>query len=316
MSRPTALTIGNFDAVHRGHVALVGAARSAAGGSGRVVALTFDPHPLAVLRPRAVPPRLSTFDQRAQWLAEAGADAVVPLRPTAELLKQSPEEFVADLVKRYAPGAIVEGADFRFGHGRAGSVETLNVLGKRHGFETIVVEPVEVALSDHSVVRVSSSLIRWLIGHGRVRDAVILLGRAYELRGVITAGDKRGRTIGVPTANLAPTEQLLPADGIYAGTAARPDGRNFAAAISVGTKPTFGEHPRVCEAHLIGYDGPLDDYGWEIRLQFHHWLRDQLAYATVDALIEQLHRDIKAAADAGPAVAGVGVTPAAQTVTA
>jgi riboflavin kinase / FMN adenylyltransferase len=323
--RMTAITIGNFDGVHLGHVRLVQAARSVVHPAGKVVVQSFDTHPFTILRPHAVPPRLTTFAQRECWLREAGADEVVALHPTKELLSQTPEQFIASIVKQLSPSFVVEGPDFHFGKGRAGTIETLHQLGGKFGFRTIVIDPVETALSDQSIVRASSSMIRWLLTQGRVRDARMLLGRPYELVSTVVCGDKRGREIGVPTVNLAPTECMLPADGIYSGMAVversdvrgqmseirshassskgsernarltsdlRPLTSSFPAAISVGTKPTFGDHPRVCEAHLIGYSGPLDDYGWTLRLQFHDWLRDQVTYTSVDLLIDQLKRDI------------------------
>lgn len=297
--RRTVITIGNFDGVHLGHAALVSAARrvaerSALGHSGpAVTVLSFDPSPITLLQPGKAPPRLSQFTQREQWLRRAGADDIVALRPTPGLLDLTAERFLNTLVEQYRPVAIVEGPDFRFGRARGGSIALLRELESRFGYETIVVDPVEAVLSDQNLVRVSSTLVRWLLMHGRVRDAMVLLGRPYELRCQVVRGDRRGRTIGVPTANLDQLDQLLPGDGIYAGLAERPDGRRFPAAISVGTKPTFGQHPRTCEAHLLGYSGPLDDYGWTIRLEFHHWLRDQLIYHEVDALIDQLQRDIQ-----------------------
>lgn len=290
--RTIAITIGNFDGVHRGHLALIRAGREAVGPAGRVAALVFEPHPLTVLRPQAAPARLSRFSQRKTWLLEAGADEVHPITPSQDFLRQSPEAFVAALAEQYAPAAIVEGPDFHFGRGRAGNVETLRHLETAYGYRTIVIDPVEVTLSDLSIVRVSSSMTRWLLAQGRVRDAAILLGRPFELQAQVVKGDQRGRDIGFPTINLDHGDCLLPADGIYAGVAVRPDGATYAAAISVGTKPTFGNSPRVCEAHLIDYNGPLNDYGWTVTLQFHDWLRDQLKYASVDALVDQLHRDI------------------------
>jgi riboflavin kinase/FMN adenylyltransferase len=196
------------------------------------------------------------------------------------------------IVQAAHPQLVVEGGDFRFGKGRAGDIEVLRTLGTSHGFSLIVVDPVTCVLSDCSVVPAASSMVRWLLGHGRVRDAAIMLGRPYELIAAIRSGDKFGRSIGVPTANLEHSDFLLPADGIYSGTAIVPDGREFPAAISVGTKPTFGQRPRVCEAHLLGFDGPLDDYGWTIHLRFTDWIRDQVAFASVTELVEQLHRDI------------------------
>jgi riboflavin kinase / FMN adenylyltransferase len=295
----SALTIGAFDGVHRGHAALVRAARQAAGDAGRVIALSFDPHPLSLLRPEHVPPRLSTFEQRREWLTDLGADDVQRIEPTREFLSQSPEQFIDWLVERYQPSVIVEGPDFRFGRGRAGSIDTLRQHESRCGYRTIVIEPVEVALSDQNIVTASSTITRWLISHGRMQDAARVLGRPYEIRCPVIEGDRRGRLFGVPTANLGHGEYLLPADGVYAGFAHLPDrgGRTSRprAAISVGTKPTFGDHPRVCEAHLIDYDGPLDHYGWTISLQFHCWLRDQLIYADVNQLREQVERDVAAA---------------------
>ncbi|MCI0363975.1 MAG: bifunctional riboflavin kinase/FMN adenylyltransferase [Phycisphaerales bacterium] len=299
-----AITIGNFDGVHLGHVELIRAARSAvdgrAGANGRVMVLALDPHPLTVLRPSAAPPRLSSIDQRFGWIRQAGADEVIVLKPDADFLSQTAEEFIGRIAEEYSPEAIVEGPDFRFGRGRAGSVETLRELSKKCRFRTIVVDPVEVVLSDQSVVRASSSMARWLIERGRVRDAAMVLGRPYQLSADVVPGDRRGRELGVPTINLHQGDFLLPADGIYSGDATLPNGQPFAAAISVGAKPTFGSHPRVCEAHLLGYSGPLDDYGWKVQLDFHDWLRDQLTFSNVKLLVEQLKRDIAAVESAEP----------------
>lgn len=299
MPSTTALSIGAFDGVHLAHATLVREARSAVGAGGRVVVLTFDPHPATVLRPDDAPPRLSTLEQRRAWLATAGADEVVALRPTAELLRRSPERFIGELVEQYRPGLFVEGPDFRFGHERRGSVDTLRDLGATLGFEVRVIEPVMAALSDQHVVPVSSTMIRWLLRHGRVRDAAALLGRPYELVGTVVAGARQGRELSMPTANLEHGEALLPADGVYAGRASAPDGTTFPAAISVGTKPTFGTHARLCETHLIGYDGPLDDYGWTITIRFAEWLREQLSFDGIEALVAQMQRDVTRAKAVG-----------------
>ncbi len=293
MSELRAITIGNFDGVHVGHVRLINEARKAAGPDGSVTALAFDPHPLTVLRPGATSQRLSTFDQRRKWLTEAGADEIVQLRPTTELLRLEPAQFLAWVAKEYRPDLIVEGDDFRFGRARAGSAQTLQEHEATHGYRAIIIPAVHATLSDHSVVRASSSMLRWLLANGRVRDAAILLDRPYEIRAQVVPGDRRGRDLGVPTANLDHGDCLLPADGIYCGAANRPDGQRYAAAISVGTKPTFGSNPRLCEAHLIDFAGQVDEYGWIIELQFDDWLRDQLAFEQVDQLTEQLQRDIQ-----------------------
>jgi riboflavin kinase / FMN adenylyltransferase len=286
-----AISIGNFDGVHRGHAALIQRARQIAGLNGRVAAVTFEPHPAAILRPSAAPARLATPRQRHGWLRAAGADEVVELRPTIELLGQEPAEFIRTMVDRFHPAAIVEGDDFRFGRGRRGSIDLLESLGAKHGYQTIVVPAVEVVLTDQTVNRAGSTLTRWLLQHGRVRDAAVVLGRPYELQSTIERGDQRGRDIGFPTANLKWNDQLLPRDGVYAGIGIR-DGASWPAAISVGTKSTFGEHRRVCEAYLIGYEGPVDEYGWTIDLRFVDWLRDQVAYAGIQPLVEQIRVDV------------------------
>ena len=300
MSSQTAITVGNFDGVHLGHAELVRKARCAVGNEGIVRVLSFDPHPSTVLNPRSVSLRLSYFRQRTEWLENLGADEVIRLQPTAEFLSFSPEVFIRWLVENHQPSVIVEGPDFRFGSERSGTIETLRALKGKYGFDTLVIDPVEASLSDGSLVKASSSLIRWLIGRGRVRDAICLLGHPYEIRATVVEGDRRGRDLGIPTANLEHGEMMLPADGIYAGHAWLPDGSEYPAAVSVGTKPTFGEHPRVCEAHLIGYDGPLDHYGWSIRLHFHEWLRDQITFSDVDALMSQMHRDLQEAKTLAP----------------
>ncbi len=294
MPLSTAITIGNFDGVHRGHAALIQAARDTVGDQGRVIALCFDPHPARILHPdspSAGPARLSSFAEREAGLLDTGADEVIRLQPTPEFLGQSPDAFIASLTQQYGPKVIVEGPDFRFGQKRAGSVATLRKLEEKYGYKTMIIDPVETTLSDGLVVTISSTMIRNLLIQGRVGDVSRLLGRPYSLNCPIVMGDRRGRTIGFPTANLDPGDRLLPADGIYAGLAHRPDGANFPASISIGSKPTFGASPRTCEAFLIGYNGPVDDYGWIIQLEFHHWQRDQLKFSAIPALIEQIKRD-------------------------
>ena len=305
----TVLTIGTFDGVHLGHRALVEravavASAVAAGGGKRahVVVLAFDPSPMEVLSPEKAPARLTTFAQREKLLREAGADRVVRLVPTTELLALEPAEFVSRLVAEYRPRAIVEGADFRFGARRGGDVGLLRSLGETHGFSVELVEQVELSLSDNTVAPARSTAIRSLVAQGRVSDATCLLGRPYAMAGKVVPGDRRGRTIGFPTANLD-SPCLAPADGVYAGRARLADGRVMAAAISVGTKPTFGPHRRAVEAYLIddsrtGLKGeawaPIDglpEYGWEMELEFLAFLRDQVQFATVEALLEQMGRD-------------------------
>ncbi len=319
--RNSVVTIGTFDGVHRGHQALVARARERAtliGPHVRVAALVFDPNPIEVLRPAQAPARLTTFEQKRDWLLAAGADEVHRLEPTSALLHESPGEFLAIIQREHGMVGVVEGPDFRFGKGRAGDVRTLAELGSRMGFGCDIVEPVSVALNDHTIAPARSTIVRWLIGHGRVADARCVLGRPYTLRGTVVRGDQRGRTIGFPTANLQ-TPCMTPADGVYAGRARLADGRAFPAAISVGTKPTFGPNARAIEAVLLnpaaGGRGVrreagasdcvfgscqshgwqpipnLPEYGWTLDLELIAWIREQIHYDSLEGLLAQMGRD-------------------------
>ncbi len=295
--------VGNFDGVHVGHAALAERARRSAdalGENARLVVLAFDPHPSTALRPEACPPRLSSFAQRRGWFAELGVDEVVRLRPTPVVLSLSPEAFIQWLASEHGMRAIVEGPDFHFGARRAGDVALLTRLGQEQGFGVEIVEPIEVDLSDQSIVRASSSAARWLIEHGRMLDARRILGRPYQLIGEIVQGDRRGRELGFPTANMR-AEQLLPADGVYACRAMLDDDREFDAALSIGTNPQFnadGTIGRRAEAYLLDVprDGDaiegLREYGWTLRLDVHAWIREQMTFDGVDALVAQIDRDV------------------------
>lgn len=294
------LTIGVFDGVHLGHQQLVtraGAMAARHGEGARVVVLAFDPPPAAVLAPERRPPRLTTFEDRAELLRAAGADDVRRLEPTPELLGLSPAAFVHDVLMPLGPVAVVEGPDFRFGAKRAGDVQTLAELGGARGFAVEVVGPVEVDLDDQTVVPARSTRVRWLLEHGRVADAGRVLGRAYELAGPVVQGDRRGRTVGFPTANLQP-QTMPPGDGVYACLATLEDGRRQPAAVNVGERPTFDGVERRVEAHLIGYErGPDEpEYGWPLRLAFVSRLRDQVRFGSVGQLTAQLERDVARAA--------------------
>ena len=294
MPAPSVLTIGNFDGPHVGHLAIVRRGRSIADERGaRLVALTFDPPPVAVLRPGDQPPRITATAERVRRLEAAGVDEVIVVEPTATLLSQTAESYIEGLVKRYAPVAVVEGPDFRFGKGRAGDMALLRELGKRHGFEAVTVPRQEVVLHDLHVVPVSSSLARWLVGRGRVADAARCLGRPFELTATVVRGEQRGRTLGVPTANLDPAALdgfIVPADGVYGCVAVVEDGETHPAAVSIGTKPTFGRVALTVEAHLLNYDGDL--YGRTLTLRFVRWVRGQVAFRGVESLLAQLKRDL------------------------
>jgi riboflavin kinase / FMN adenylyltransferase len=293
----TCLTIGNFDGVHVGHAALVRRCRDLASTSGAsVVVMSFDPHPASVLRPELSPARLTTFEQRERSLRRLGADRVVRLDPDSGILEMSPEQFVDRVVMPHRPIAAVEGRDFCFGRGRAGTTDTLSSLGASRGFTCDVVPPVVIDLDDQLLAPASSSLVRWLLSNGRVRDAARVLGRPYELEGVVARGDQRGRTIGYPTINLR-VASMLPADGVYAGCAILADGTRHLAAINVGRRPTFAGIERRLEAHLVRADGtPVDslpEYDWPVRVELHSWIRDDLKFESVPSLVAQLGRDVR-----------------------
>jgi riboflavin kinase/FMN adenylyltransferase len=288
-------TIGNFDGVHRGHQALVAAARAAAGPSGRTVAVTFEPMPATVLRAGVAPARLSPPARRAELLRAAGCDEVIELDPRGGLLSDSPEEFMARLRAMLPFDAVAEGGDFRFGRGRAGDVGTLRAIGERHGFRTIEVAEQEVAVSDGTLVAARSTAVRWMLAVGRVADAALLLGRPHEVSGTVEPGDRRGRGLGFPTANVHAPGIALPADGVYAGEAVV-DGVARPAAVSVGVKPTFGRSARTLEVHVVGLDRALDDYGWKITVRLRRWLREQWRFPGPEALVRQLRDDVARAA--------------------
>ncbi|MFG0293249.1 MAG: bifunctional riboflavin kinase/FMN adenylyltransferase [Phycisphaerales bacterium JB050] len=294
----TVVSIGSFDGVHVGHRALIERARSIAGDDGRVVALAFFPHPMSRLRPEAAPGRLTDFDQRCDLLREEGADEVLALEPTPELLGRTPEEFVDWVCSEYSPCVFVEGPDFRFGRARAGDNRVLRDLGERKGFRVEVVDEVEVALADQSIVRASSTVIRWLLEQGRVADASTVLGRSYEVCGIVRQGDQRGRLLGYPTANVE-TGTMLPRDGVYAGEASLPDGTVRAAAIHIGPRATFDRMNRTMEVFVIDWNGPLAEgraeYGWPISVRFRAWLRDQAKYDSAAELCVQMSRDVERA---------------------
>lgn len=291
----TVLSIGNFDGVHIGHAALLHRARELAGVDGRVVAISFDPHPATILRPERTPPRLTTFARREELLRGLGADVVEKLEPTPAILAMSAEEFIRGLVARHEPAWIIEGPDFHFGKGRSGTLDLLRSLGAANGYSLHVEPSVKLGLHDQLIAPASSSLTRWLLANGRVADAALVLGRPHRLEGVVVRGDQRGRTIGFPTANLD-SEVMPPADGVYAAIATLPDGRTHPAALNIGTRPTFQGIDRRVEAHLIGAAG-LPEYGWRLSLDVVAFVRDQVRFDSIQRLTEQLRRDCDRAAE-------------------
>jgi len=290
LSPGAVVSIGNFDGVHLGHHKILQTAREIA-DSRQLVVITFEPHPMTVLRPGKAPPRLTLPEMKQELIASAGVDAMLILEPTPELLSISAESFW-QLLRDAQIAHLVEGPTFNFGKGRRGNIQTLREWAAKDSVGLTVVEPVEVALLDLTLVQISSSIVRWLVGNGRMRDAAVCLGRPYALRGQVIEGFKRGRTIGVPTANLNCGEQLVPADGVYSGRCVV-NGRTYPAAISIGRLPTFNEVKRQVEAHLIGFNGDL--YGQQLDIEVTDWIRDQIKFASVEALKERMKWDIQVA---------------------
>jgi len=296
----TVVTVGNFDGVHLGHQHVVRRAREVARTLGDlpVVAVTFDPHPMAVLRPEHAPQTLTDVATRARLLGEAGVDAVLVAPFTREVAAWTPERFVEDiLVAALHARAVVVGANFRFGVKASGDVATLAELGRTHDFTA------EGIALDGGPQVWSSTYVRSCLQGGDVEGAAEALGHPFTVRGEVVKGDQRGRELGYPTANV-PTSGMLaaPADGVYAGWLRRLDpstGQGQAAgqgllpaAISVGTNPTFeGERERRVESYVLDRDD-LELYGVEVAIDFYLRLRGQVKYAGVEALVHQIQSDV------------------------
>jgi riboflavin kinase/FMN adenylyltransferase len=287
--RPAAVTLGNFDGVHLGHRALLEAARRVAEPEGWLVrAVTFDPHPAAVLAPERAPALLTTVARRAELLRAFGADDVEVLRFDADLAQLTPERFAREVLSEgLRARAVVVGPDFRFGRGRSGDAQRLTNLGAELGFARIAVEPV---LEDGEVV--SSTRVRAALGEGAVAEAARLLGRAHEVTGTVVRGDGRGRTLGVPTANLACEPVLLPADGVYAVLGrVLGEGALLRGVANLGVRPTFGAG-RSAEVHFFDLDRDL--YGARVRIAFVERLRTERRFDGLDALKAQIALDLRA----------------------
>ena len=293
MSGPRAVvTVGTFDGVHLGHRAVLDeiARRAAASGSTSVL-VTFEPHPLEVINPSAAPPLLTLPDEKRLYLAQSAVDRVAFVPFTPELRNLTPEQFVRSVLEQqFHVGELVIGHDHGFGRGRTGDVGFLRRIGEQDGFGVDVVAP--VLLEDGRPI--SSTLIRRAVAGGDLETAWRALGRPYGVMGEVVKGAGRGRTIGIPTMNLAPPgpRKLLPPDGVYACVVSW-QGESYGAMANLGPRPTFGETARALEAHLFGFSGDL--YGARVNVAFHRRLRDVVAFQSVDALKDQLARDREAA---------------------
>ncbi len=294
------LLIGNFDGVHRGHQQLLAqGAMFAADRKVPLVVLTFDPHPLALLRPDRAPGKVMRLSDRLDVLAQHDVDVTVVAESSPELLGMEAEAFIELVVETFQPTHIVEGSTFGFGKGRRGTADMLRTLGERFGYEACIIDPVRMQIGDREILPVSSSVVRGLLAEGKVHRATLCLGRPFTLWGKVVSGAGRGTGIGFPTANVGEIEQLIPGDGVYAG-AVRVGDQKCLAGISIGTNPTFGgDGDRVVEAHLLDFED--DVYGRTIGIEFGAWIRSQRKFASADELTVQIASDIAAVRAQGEA---------------
>ena len=284
------LALGNFDGLHRGHGKIIDRVRRRAGERGGTpAAMTFDPHPPRVVRPDKAPPLLMTKAQRLEALGRAGMQGIAVVRFTPELSQWDPETFVRTVLVEWLH--VVEvwvGANFLFGHDRAGNFSALRALGARYGFRAEKIDPVR-----YKDFVVSSTRIRRLVAEGRVDEAGALLGHHYFIDGTVTRGASRGHAIGFPTANLCTDNELPPPAGVYATTATI-DGVVHPSVTNIGVRPTFGDVDRpIIETHVLDFD--RDIYGTRLRVSFVQRLRDERAFPDVDALRTQIDADVRAA---------------------
>ena len=283
------IALGNFDGFHAGHQAVVGRAVRHAQDEGRpAIAATFDPHPVRFFKPDVPPFRLTTLDQRQELFAAAGADAMLVLPFDAALAGTTAEDFITGLLlERYGAAGVVTGSDFVFGKGRGGDVVTLADHARRLGFFTEMVAPVE----DDAVI--SSSRIREALQAGDCATAARLLTRPFTVRGRVEHGDKNGRLLGFPTANIDMGNYLRPRYGIYAVIGKLPDGRVLKGAANLGIRPSFDPPKELLEPHFFDFAGDL--YGQEIDIAFHAFIRPEAKYDNMDALMAQIAADCEAA---------------------
>jgi len=294
---PSAVAIGKFDGVHAGHRRVIDELLAVSAERALVSTIvTFDRHPLRLLRPELCPPPLVSNAQKVERLAESGVGATLMLAFDLPFSQLSPEQFVRSiLVDALQARVVMVGSDFRFGVRGSGTVETLRALGAEHGFEVHVIEDVvapRVATAEvaETTRRASSTWIRELLAEGDVAEAAVVLGHIPSVRGVVVKGAQRGRELGFPTANLSPgMEGFIPRDGVYAAWFTV-DGRRYGSAVSIGNNPTFDGVPdKQVEAHLLDED--IDLYGKTVEVAFVEYIRGQVKYSTIEALIEQIADD-------------------------
>lgn len=287
-----ALSIGNFDGVHRGHQRIIETVRDIASEQELGVAvMTFEPHPLEVVAPDHAPPRLSTITEKLALFERCGVQTCFVLRSEPDLLGLEPRAFLEMLVRHCQPRALVEGADFNFGRKRAGNIDTLREFADHFGYSVHVVQTAHYHdASDHPII--SSSAIRQAIRDGQIEDVAAMLGRPYRIAGSVGSGQGRGGPLGIPTANVEKIPHLLPREAVYAAAAQTEDGKLHLAAVNIGPQPTFAQMTSRVEAHLLDFEN--DVRAQPMALYLFSRLRDQMKFSTPQKLLEQIDRDITA----------------------
>lgn len=280
------ITIGNFDGVHRGHQQMLSQVCQLANQIGSPpIVVTFDPHPINVLKPDVALPRLTTIETRRELLTTYGANEVVVLPVSRDLLAMSPEDFFSDIiVGQLQASGVVEGPDFRFGKDRRGDVGLLQTLCEAASIPFVQLE----AVNDGDEM-ISSTSVRRLLQGGSFADAIQRLGHPYRLTGTVVKGAGRGRDIGFPTANLADIPELIPADGVYAAATVL-NGERYPVAVNIGSNPTFDESHRKVECHLPGYNADL--YGARLSVDFLQFVRGVVQFGSIEELKAQIDRDV------------------------
>ena len=287
------ITIGNFDGVHIGHQALFHAVIEKADAiGGKSVAMTFEPHPIRVLKPNGHPPLITLYRQKVELIASTGIDVLFGVPFTLEFAAIPARQFVDDLlVKRIGMRAIVVGKDYTFGRGRKGNLAMLQELGQALGFEVLVMDWIEMNRTLQG--RISSTRIRKLVMAGKVAKARFLLGRYYQIRGTVATGrDRGGKLLGCPTANINLYDELCPQTGVYAVTV-ECLGEKFKGVANIGYSPTFDDHLFTVEVHLLDFSGNL--YGEEIRVNFIERIRDEKKFNSIAELSAQIRQDVQTA---------------------
>lgn len=297
----SALTIGNFDGLHLGHQEIITTARQMANDrGGKLAIMTFDPHPLTVLRPEHTPGILMPLDLKEEILNEYGVDYFIIINDSYKLLNLSPRDFIESFIMKHVrPSVVVEGDNFQFGYGRSGNCQTLKELSREYGFEVRILKSLEIAIETAEKIICSSTEIRQFVEMGHVKSAMQVLSRPYRLMGKTVSGRGKGTELGFPTANIDSVDQVIPAEGVYAGFVSIAEDREhlvkadqkLKAAFSIGRAKTFlTDHPLLIEAHLLG-ECPEDLSDKFISMDFIEKIRNQRRFESEKELIAQISKD-------------------------